>query len=471
MYFRDFRFQGDYGGSAARRHKRSESSRCYMRELPKFIALHRMFRDWRSLMEVISLYEEQYPKLYFRLGGDVVFALDKLHPEEVKTCEEDHTWCSVKSWGVCYFNRDSFILLKKSVSMIFFRPKDGTDQLYRFTVGKTCLDYGNKWNRIRRSVYKNAGFNVRGVISSFLKLLLKSKDDFATLVFVEQTGCTDLGDVPSRSTPGFSRAMEFGRRRFQFPNLPIKDILRRTDTVEFIGLDFDERSCRSFKELPTNIRELKFHSCIFEDGGRTLLDALQSPNHVQNFEIDQCPICPKVVCSLNSHRLDIQSLALGIHYQLNENGSILLKKLCQGKQLRNVTIICREKDLRTISKSQSDSLKEIFRHQQTLRKLSFVNIEHYEDDVWHSEQFSPKSFLDGSSMEVLFKIKSGFYGVDRSQYFNNEELQRMRLEALNKSCLRHALLCKAIDADATIAGNYKKTFSILQDNADVLCQS
>ncbi|KAG7358265.1 hypothetical protein IV203_014852 [Nitzschia inconspicua] len=395
MYFRDFRFRVHYGGSAAMYHKRSESSRCYMRELPKIFALHQMFRDWRSFMEVISLYEEQYPKFYFRLGGDVVFALDKLHPEEVKTCEKDHTWCSVTSWGVCYFNRDSLILLKKSVNMIFFRPKDGTDQLYRFTVGKRCLKYGGKWDRIRRSVYEKAGFNVRGVISSFLKLLLKSKDDFATLVFVEQKGWTESGGVPSRSTPGFSRAMEFGRRRFQFPNLPIKDILQRTDTVEFIGLDFDERSCRSFKELPTNIRELKFHSCIFEDGGRTLLDALQSPNHVENFELDQCPICPKVVCSLNSHRLDIQSLAL---------------------------------DLRTISKSQSDSLKEIFRHQQTLRKLSFVNIEHYGDDVWHSEQFSPKSFLDGSSMEVLFEIKSGFYGVDRSQYFINEELQECDLK-------------------------------------------
>ncbi|KAG7358231.1 hypothetical protein IV203_014818 [Nitzschia inconspicua] len=469
MYFRDFRFRVHYGGSAAMYHKRSESSRCYMRELPKIIALHRMFRDWRSLMEMISLYEEQYPKFYFRLGGDVVFALDKLHPEEIKTCETDHTWCSVTSWGVCYFNRDSLILLEKSVNMIFFRPKDGTDQLYRFTVGKPCLKYGGKWDRIRRSMNEKAGFHVRGVISSFLKLLLKSKDDFATLVFVEQKGWTESGGVPSRSTPGFSRAMEFERRRFQFPNLPIKDILQRTDTVEFIGLDFDERSCRSFKELPTNIRELKFHSCIFEDGGRTLLDALQSPNHVENFELDQCPICPKIVCSLNSHGLNFQSLALGIHYQLDENGSILLRKLCQGKQLRNITIICRDRDLRTISKPQSASLKEIFRHQQTLRKLSFVKIGDYGDDVWHSEQFSPKSFLDGSSMEVLFEIKSGFYGVDRSQYFNNEELQGMRLEALNKSCLCHALLCKAIDADATIAGNYRKTFSILQDNADVLC--
>ncbi|KAG7341366.1 hypothetical protein IV203_023317 [Nitzschia inconspicua] len=470
MYFRDFRFWDDYGGRAATRHKRAKSSSCCMRELPKYIALHRMFRDWRSLMEMISLYEEQYPKLYFRLGGDVVFALDKLHPEEVKTCEEDHTWCSVKSWADCSFNDDSLILLKQSVNMIFFRPKDGTDQLYRFTVGKTSVDYGGKWDRIRRSMNEKAGFNVRGVISSFLKLLLRSKDDFATLVFVEQTGCSMEAYMLSQSTPGFSRAMEFRRRRFQFPNLPIKDILQRTDTVEFIGLDFDDRSCRSFQKLPTNVRELKFHSCIFEDGGRTLLDALQSPNHVENFELDQCPICPKVVCSLNSHRLNFQSLSLGIHYQLDENGSILLKKLCQGKQLRNVTIICRYRDLRTISKPQSDSLKEIFRHQQTLRKLSFVNIGHYEM-AWHSEQFSPKSFLDGSSMEVLFKIQSGYLRVDRSQYFINEELQRMRLKALNKSCLRYALLCEAIDADATNAGNYKKTFSILLDNADVLCRS
>ncbi|KAG7338239.1 hypothetical protein IV203_014805 [Nitzschia inconspicua] len=436
------------------------SLECTNVELPKNVPLHRIFHDWRSLLDLTSLYEEKKPRLYFRLGGDVVFSLDKLRPEEVKTCEEDHCWSSVRYWNHC-----SFLRLRDSFIMFFFRPKDGTDRLFRFTVGQPPANHGTIWDRTRRSIYNQAGFNVKAVLSSFLKLLLRSKDDFATLVFVGDTNYSD--EIPI-SYPGYA----VHRRRFQFPNLPIKNILERSDTVEFIGLDFDERSCRSFKKLPANVRELKLHSCVFADGGRRLLDALQSPNHVESFELDQCPICPKVVHSLNSHLLKFRSLSLGMHYQLDENGFILTQKLCHGKHVKDVTIICRFRDGRAMTKVLSDSLKILFRHQQAVRKLSFVRIGSDVVGKRNSEQYYGKSFLEGTSLGVMSKID--YFAVKgkhcRTDYFNHE-LQKQRLEAFKASYSRHAMLSKAIDADATIAGLDKKTFSILVDNADVLCKS
>ncbi|KAG7341338.1 hypothetical protein IV203_023289 [Nitzschia inconspicua] len=440
---------------------------CTKKELPKNVPLHRIFRDWRSLWALTSLYEEKMPRLYFRLGGDVVFSLDKLRPEEVKTCEEDHCWSSVRLWNHCSWTNDAFSRLRHSSIKVFFRPKDGTDRLFRFTVGQPPANHGTKWDRTRRSIYNKAGFNVKAVLSSFLKLLLRSKDDFATLVFVGDTVCSGEDAIPI-SIPGLTAY----RRRFQFPNLPIKNILERSDKVEFIGLDFDEGSCRSFKKLPANVRELKFHSCVFADGGRRLLDALQSPNHVESFELDQCPICPKVVRSLNSHLLKFRSLSLGMHYQFDEDGYILTQKLCHGKHVKDVTIIWRFRDGMAMTKELSDSLKILFRHQQAVRKLSIFRIGSNYVGKLKSEKYFGKSFLEGTSLGVMSKID--YFAVKgkhfRTDYFNHE-LQKQRLEAFKASYSRHAMLSKAIDADATIAGLDKKTFSILVDNADVLCKS
>ncbi|KAG7341335.1 hypothetical protein IV203_023286 [Nitzschia inconspicua] len=439
---------------------------CTKMELPKNVPLHRIFRDWRTLLDLTSLYEEKMPRIYFRLGGDVVFSLDKLRPEEVKTCEEDHCWSSVRLWNHCSWTNDAFSRHRHSFIKVFFRPKDGTDRLFRFTVGQPPANHGTKWDRTRRSIYNKAGFNVKAVLSSFLKLLLRSKDDFATLVFVGDTVLGKGDEIPI-SIPGRT----VYRRRFQFPNLPIKNILERSDKVEFIGLDFDEGSCRSFKKLPANVRELKFHSCVFADGGRRLLDALQSPNHVESFELDQCPICPKVVRSLNSHLLKFRSLSLGMHYQFDEDGYILTQKLCHGKHVKDVTIIWRFRDGMAMTKELSDSLKFLFRHQQAVRKLSIFRIGSNYVGKLKSEKYFGKSFLEGTSLGVMSKIDFAFKGKHfRTDYFNHE-LQKQRLEAFKASYSRHAMLSKAIDADATIAGLDKKTFSILVDNADVLCKS
>jgi hypothetical protein len=253
----------------------------------------------------------------------------------------------------------------------------------------------------------------------------------------------------------------------------MEQILERVDTAEFIGIDFNELACQSFDTIPANIKELKFHSCTFADGGEKLFHALPSSNQLQNFEIELCPVDPEVIGSVTSNALPLKSLAIGLHYLFDENHCTWAKNICAGKDLGTVSLIGRENCFEGVTIDKWLAILDTFQQRPPLPKLNLImddSAEFPEDLVWKIEPFYPQEFLDGSSVEILNVLlpwSSDGWRYKFDQYYN-VGTQMQRLVALKTSSYRHALLSQVIHADAKIAGLNNMTFSILKDNPDIL---
>jgi hypothetical protein len=413
--------------------------------LPGTQALDDRFDDWVALLEFRDAQAKALnaESIQFKIGDRYVcFSLDTILKAEKKDSLLQLRW-KFPNFTTLFFHHGSEVMK----NVVFFRPKGGPykDDVFRFTVGQDPI--------------QGATNVFAPVLLQFIRLLLSGPCDFSEISYYARP---ELFSNPGMNNIWIRRT----GLPCSFPQLPLVELLPRSDTHEFIRVSFDPQSCEALGNLTSPVDTLSFTCCKFFDRGKWIDQGIWG-GKLSSLELHRCPetAVDAFLPNCCAKTMSLKSLAVDLDQLLGDSSGPALRHICGIDGLAYLHIICRRTLMKSMSRNEWKVLFEnTIESHPSLKTLEFTG---YGLDKAKSPLFKTTlEMVQSGRNPVLERVIWDYNGHERTEQINKVLHDQHILKEVRESQFRQALLPKAI-LKGTDRSHKNFVYSLLREHADI----